>query len=59
MNTATDYRNLAAACRRAADLRKGRRPTAYLINLAENYEKLAAQIELGSQIVRSPSRQPE
>ena len=45
MNSATDYRKQAAACRRAASLSKGARPTPYLIGLAEDYERRAAQIE--------------
>jgi len=44
MKRATDYRRQAAACRRAAGLRK-RHPSAYLINLAEDYERQAAELE--------------
>jgi len=44
MNSATDYRSQAAVCRKAAKLSK-RKPTAYLIALAEDYERRAAQLE--------------
>ena len=43
MQNATDYRSLAAACRRAADMSKRRVP--YLANLAEHYDRLAAQLD--------------
>ena len=45
MNSATDYRKRAAACRRAATLRRGQHPMPYLINLAKDYERRAAQLE--------------
>ena len=44
MNSATDYRNQAAACRRAANLSKGQ-PTPYLIDMAKDYEMRAARLE--------------
>ncbi len=43
MTNATDYRNQAAACRRASDL--GRRPALYLLDLAEYYDGQAAQLD--------------
>jgi hypothetical protein len=43
MRNATSYRNQAAACRKAAKL--GRRSSRYLLDLAEHYERLAAQME--------------
>jgi hypothetical protein len=43
MVSATDYRELAAACRRAARL--SGRPNTYLRDLAEHYEQLAAELE--------------
>jgi hypothetical protein len=45
MNSATDYRKQADACRRAASLSKGQHPTPYLIDLAKDYELRAAQLE--------------
>jgi hypothetical protein len=44
MRNATDYRNQAAACRRAAKLTK--RPALYLLDLAEHYDRLAARLEV-------------
>jgi hypothetical protein len=44
MTKATDYRNQAAACRRAANLAKGR-PSPYLLTLAEHYDSQAVQLE--------------
>jgi hypothetical protein len=43
MQSATDYQDQAAACRRAAKLSK--RPVPYLLNLAEHYEQLASRLE--------------
>ena len=43
MTNATDYRNQAAACRRASSL--GRRPAFYLLNLAEHYDRQAARLD--------------
>jgi hypothetical protein len=43
MVSATDYRELAAACRRAAEL--SGRPNTYLRELAEHYEQQAVQLE--------------
>ena len=43
MTNATDYRNQAAACRKASSL--GRRPALYLLNLAEHYDRQAARLD--------------
>jgi hypothetical protein len=43
MKDANDYRTLAAACRRAANL--SRRPVPYLLRMAEDCERRAAQLD--------------
>jgi hypothetical protein len=43
MQSANDYRDQAAACRRASN--RGRRPTLYLLDLAEHYEFLATSLD--------------
>jgi hypothetical protein len=43
MTDATEYRRRAAACRAAARL--GRRPSQYLLDLAEYYDNEAAALE--------------
>ena len=43
MPSAFDYRNRAARCRKAANL--ARRPSPYLLNMAEHYDRLAALTE--------------
>ena len=43
MPNATDYRNQAARCRKAANLAS--RPTPYLLNMAEHCDRLATQLE--------------
>lgn len=43
MQNANDYRNLAATCRRAANM--SRRPTPYLLDLTEHYDRRAAQFD--------------
>ncbi len=43
MPSAAEYRSRAAACRRAADL--SRRPTPYLLTLAEHYDQQAARLD--------------
>jgi hypothetical protein len=44
MQTAAQLRNQAAACRMAAKL--ARRPTRYLLDLAEQYEHQAAELDV-------------
>ena len=46
MPSATEYRDRAAACRRAADLVRVR-PSPYLIDLAEYYDRQAARLDAG------------
>jgi hypothetical protein len=43
MIDATDYRNQAAACRRAANM--SRQPSPYLLDLAEYYDRQATQLD--------------